>query len=179
MKYAALPAIAALLVSFGCATDVVVAPSADRTFPLKATVTETSVCSVDVKGTSYRSTGRIRGDVPDKFIGTVKNDSYHGFGCAMAVGDGNGILDAELIVVFSGNRFGQPLAVGTYQLVSEILDGTAPMRANVTFRAANIEAEKLSTFDGGRGTVTVESTPSGGRRVIVDADVFLYNRPNL
>lgn len=172
MKYASIPALAVFIVSAGCAKEPV-APAEGRTFALVATITESSQCTMSFLGKDYKSENKIRGDVPSKFIGTIPDKSYHGFGCVVDNPAGEG----DLIIVFSGNRFGQPLAVGTYQLATDILNETPPMRANVTFRSAVIDAERFSTFDGARGSVVVDSIANGGRRVRVDVDVFLYQHP--
>ncbi|MEO5579466.1 MAG: hypothetical protein ABIR58_02330, partial [Gemmatimonadaceae bacterium] len=130
-------------------------------------------CAVAVMGKNYASDGKVRGDVPAKFIGTLPTANYHGFGCIVDNTGGEG----DLIIIFSGNNFQRPLAVGTYQLVTEILNETPAMRANVTFRAPGIGGEKLATFDGARGSVVVDTTANGGRRIRADVDVFRYNPP--
>lgn len=171
MRFTGFSAFATLLLSAGCAADAV-APAANRTFPLTATVTASNGCAVTLMGKNYQSAGKVRGDVPAKFIGTIADKSHHGFGCIVDNPGGEG----DLIIIFSGNHFQQPLSVGTYQLATEILDGTPAMRANVSFRSSTIEADRLATFDGARGSVVVDSTADGGRRIRADVDVFLYNR---
>ncbi len=173
MRIAAFPALAALVFSTACiAADPVAAPPvSDRTFALTATVNESSQCTAAVMDKSYKSVGKIRGDLPSKFIGTVAERNYHGFGCVVDNTAGEG----DLIIIFSGNRFGQPLAVGTYRLVSEIIDSTPAMSANVTFKAPGIGGERLSTFDGARGSVVVDSAADGSRRIRADVDVYLYS----
>lgn len=138
---------------------------------LSATITgDANACSVNVLDKSYSSLGQIRGDVPKSFIGTVPDKTYHGFGCWVATSGGDG----DLIVLFSGNNLGKPLAVGSYTPVLEILDETPPMSAQVKFRTSEIGTDKLVTMESLPGTIIVEATPSGGRVIKVEADVVRW-----
>ena len=171
MRHRSSLSIAAVILLAACATDSTTPPG-NSTFPLTASVSETGRCTASVMGRNYESNGKIRGDLPPRFTGTLSDRSYHGLGCIVDNPAGEG----DLTIVFAGNRFGQPLAVGTYQVVTEILDGSPLLRATVAFRSSSIEAERLGTFDGGRGTVVVDSVANGGRRIRVDADVFFFAR---
>ncbi len=141
------------------------------TFRLRATVTESNDCDVSVLNKTYSSKGQIRGDVPSQFVGTIPQQSYHGFGCWVATSGGDG----DLIVLFSGNNLGKPLAAGTYPLSLEVLDNTPLGRASVTFRPSEFGGDKLRTPTDASGSVVVEVTPSGGRRITVDAEMVRWN----
>jgi len=79
-------------------------------------------------------------------------------------------------VLFSGNNFGKPLAVGTYALSREVLDDTPLGFAAVSFRTAFLGVDKLRTMDNAVGSVVVDSTASGARRIRVDAEVVRWGR---
>jgi hypothetical protein len=166
MKYSVIAGSLALLGAAGCVQKAT-EPEAPPTYHLTATITEANQCNVNVLDKSYSSIGQIRGDVPSKFIGTVADKSYHGFGCWVATTGGDG----DLIVLFSGNNLGKPLEVGTYTPSLEVLDDTPPMRAQVTFRTSEIGPDKLRTLDTLPGSIVVEATPSGGRIIKVDTQV--------
>ena len=170
MKLQLLAASVAILGSTACAEKVTV-PESQPTVRLTATVTDSNDCTVNVLNTSYQSKGQIRGDVPSRFIGTVADKSYHGFGCWVATAGGDG----DLIVLFSGNNFGKPLAVGTYTPSLEVLDDTPAMRAQIVFRPSAFGGDKLRTLDNATGNVVVEGTPSGGRIIRVNADVVRWS----
>ncbi len=138
-----------------------------------ATVTEDNKCTVSAMGKTYSSSGQIRGDAPARFVGTVADKSYHGFGCVVHA-DG---VPGDIIVLFSGNNFGKPLAPGTYPLSLEILDGTRPHVASVLFDSQDYGPFKLRTTDGSAGTVTVTETENGGRKITVDVEMIQWGDP--
>jgi hypothetical protein len=121
--------------------------------------------------TNYSSIGQIRGDVPKQFVGTIPEQSYHGFGCWVATSGGDG----DLIVLFSGNNLGKPLAVGTYALTHQVLDNTPLGMAAVTFRPSMLGGDKLRTMDNATGNVIVEATSTGGRVIRIEADVVRWS----
>ncbi len=166
-----------VVVAAGCMQETS-APGPIPTYRLTATATETNSCSVNVQNISYSSIGQIRGDVPSRFIGTVKDKSYHGFGCWVSVGGAittaNG--DGDLIILFSGNAFGKPLAVGTYKLSREILDDMPQFYANVTFRPSNLGGDTFTTNKDAQGSVVVDSTANGARRIRADVDVVRWSK---
>lgn len=174
MRYSLLGVSLALTSAIGCVNETS-APGPLETYRLTAIVTENNECTVNVLDKTYSSIGQIRGDVPTKFIGTVKDKSYHGFGCWVKTADGDG----DLVILFSRNAFEKPLDVGTYPLNLEILDETPPMIANVTFRPSSLDGDDLRTMDGARGNVVVESTATGGRRIRADVDVVRWPRSAL
>lgn len=159
----------ALLVTAACAEKTPVEPV--PTFHLNATVAGSGTCDVDALAKTYQSTGQQRGDTGEKFVGTLATETYHGVGCW--VGTTNG--DGDIIVIFSGNSLGQPLAVGTYQLSREILDDTPLMRANVTFRNSDMPGSKLVTLDNAVGTVVVDSTSTGERIIRANVEVTRWS----
>ncbi|HVF38466.1 MAG TPA: hypothetical protein VM939_01110 [Gemmatimonadaceae bacterium] len=168
--------VSALVVGTGCVNETS-APGPIPTYRLTATVTEANNCAVEAQGIRYSSIGQIRGDVPTKFIGTVKDLSYHGFGCWVSVAPNSTAQgDGDLVIIFSGNRFNKPLAVGTYKLSREILDDMPEMYANVSFRPSNLGGDKLVTNNDASGSVVVDSTASGARRIRADVDVIRWTR---
>jgi len=171
MKNPIVVPIFAALLSAGCNPEAV-APTPLETFPLTATITEANECTVTVLGKTYQSKGQVRGDVPANFVGTLKDESYHGFGCWVETQGSDG----DLVVLFAGNAYQKPLAVGTYPAAFEIVDETPPNTSQVTFRSGSFDGVKLITPDGARGNVIVETTPRGGRLIRVDVDVFRYSR---
>ncbi|MEO8194044.1 MAG: hypothetical protein ABI681_09335 [Gemmatimonadales bacterium] len=168
MRLSHLAASAAILAALGCKEAA--APGALPTFHLTAAVTESNDCTVNVMDKTYASKGQIRGDVPIKFIGTVAEKSYHGFGCWVATNGGDG----DLIVLFSGNNLGKPLDVGTYALVHDVLDDTPRMFASISFRPSELGGDKLRSIENGTGSVVVDSIASGARRITVNADVVRW-----
>ena len=170
MRYKLLAASAAMLGATGCVEKTTSAPEAPPTFHLTATITESNTCAVKVLDKEYSSIGQVRGDRPKSFVGTLPTENYHGFGCWVATSGGDG----DLVVLFSGNNVGKPLAVGTYTPSLDILDETPPMRTQVKFRTAELGTDKLITMDNLPGTVTVEATPTGGRVIKVDVDVVRW-----
>ncbi len=162
-----IPALALATIAIAACTENT-APVGDApTFHLSANITGTGDCTVNALDHDYISNNAQRGDVGPKFVGTVANDSYHGIGCWVGTQGGDG----DLIILFSGNNLGKPLAVGTYQLNREILDETPLMHANVTFRNSEMLGDKLTTLDNAAGSVVVDSTASGAR--VIHADVAL------
>ncbi|MEO5589436.1 MAG: hypothetical protein ABIS03_07605 [Gemmatimonadaceae bacterium] len=171
MKLSVLAAAAAVL-SFSACVENAAAPETPAPVRLRATVTESNSCDVSVMSKAYSSKGQIRGDVPSQFVGTVAGQSYHGFGCWVSTSGGDG----DLVVLFSGNNLGKPLAVGTYTLSREILDNTPLGKASVAFRPSDLGGDKLRTLDDASGTVVVEITPGGGRKIVIDVDVERWGR---
>ena len=168
MRYRILAVSAALL---GC-VEPTAAPEAPI-FHVSALVTPSNTCAVTAMDKSYSSSNQVRGDLPDKFVGTLADQSYHGFGCWVASNSGE---DGDLIVLFSGNHLGKPLEPGTYSLVHQVLDDTPVGKAQVTFRPSALGGSKLSTIDTSTGNVVVEETASGGRIVRVEADLVEWKR---
>jgi hypothetical protein len=170
-----LLAAAATLGILGCETSKVTEIAAP--YHLTATVTQNNTCNVSVRDLNYSSIGQVRGDTPKAFVGTIADAGYHGFGCYVAV-DGLSPAkgDGDLIVLFSGNNLGKPLDPGTYTLKREILDDTPLGYANVVFRPSDLNGDKLTTLDNAAGSVVVEATPDGGRRIRIDADVSRWGR---
>ena len=165
----AIPAI--FLLATSC-KEQSAAPIELPTEHLTATITENNHCTVNVLGKTYSSIGQVRGDTPSKFIGTVADKTYHGFGCWVQTADGDG----DLIVLFSGNNFGKPLEAGTYPLSMEILDNTPAHKASVNFRPSEFGPDRLRTRDNAQGSVTVTETPNGGRTITLDVEVVRWGR---
>lgn len=160
-----------LLAAAGCKEAA--APIEPPKFRVTATINEDNTCTVSAMGKTYTSQGRIRGDKPAQFIGTMSDLKYHGFGCEVASSGTEG----DIIVLFSGNNLGKPLEPGVYPLNLQILDETPPHIASVIFNSADYGPFKLRTRDGAPGTVTVEETPTGGRRIIVDVETVQWGEP--
>ena len=171
MRYTILALSAASLAVLGC-TENATAPD-QEIFHISATVTAANTCAVTAMDKQYSSSNMVRGDVPDKFIGTVAERSYHGFGCWVGSNSVAG-EDGDLIVLFSGNNLGKPLAPGTYPLVHEVLDNTPLGMASVTFRPSSLGGDKLRTLDGAAGNVVVESDGNGGVTIRVNADLVRW-----
>ena len=142
-------------------------------FRVTATVTDDNKCMVSAMGKTYSSSGQVRGDLPSKFVGTVADKSYHGFGCAVQTTGGDG----DIVVLFSGNNLGKPLEPGVYPISLDIFDNTPPGRASVSFNSSDYGPFKLRAKDGAPGTVTVEETLDGGRRIIVDVEMIQFGDP--
>lgn len=168
MRFSVFAGLGALVGAFAC-TDNAASPDVP-TFHVSATVTSANSCAVTAMDKSYSSLGQIRGDLPTQFIGTVAGQSYHGFGCWVATNDGDG----DLIVLFSGNNLGKPLATGTYQLVHEVLDETPLGMASVTFRPSALGGGKLRTLDGAAGSVVVTRDQAGAVTIAVEADLVRW-----
>ena len=167
MRISVLAISAAALGLIGC-VEKPTAPDVPPVIKLSATVTSANSCNVSVADTDYSSLGQIRGDLPKRFVGTVENKSYHGFGCWVATSGGDG----DLIVLFAGNNLGKPLAVGTYPLVHEIYDNTPLGVAAVTFRPSYWGGgDRYKTLDTSAGSVVVEDDGNGGLTIRVDAEV--------
>ena len=149
------------------------APIDPPKFRVTATITEDNTCTVSAMGKTYTSQGRIRGDKPAQFVGTMADLQYHGFGCEVASSGTEG----DIIVLFSGNNLGKPLEPGVYPLNLQILDETPAHIASVIFNSDDYGPFKLRTRDGAPGTVTVEQTPTGGRRIIVDVETVQWGEP--
>ena len=167
MRKPVLALSAVALVLAGC--EKTTSPDVPPTYHLTATVTASNSCSVQVLEKDFSSVGQIRGDVPRDFIGTVPEQSYHGFGCWVATNGGDG----DLIVLFSQNNLGKPLEVGTYPLVHQVLDDTPRGMASVTFRSSLFE-DKLRTMDDAAGNVIVEKDANGALVIRVDAELVRW-----
>lgn len=170
MRFTVLAGLSALVAVSGCVDKSTTTPDNPPVYHVSATVTSANSCDVSAMNTNYSSKGQIRGDVPTQFIGTVAGQSYHGFGCWVATSGGDG----DLIVLFSGNNLGKPLAPGTYPLVHEVLDNTPLGMASVTFRPSALGGDKLRTLDGAAGNVIVESDGNGGLTIRVEADLVRW-----
>jgi hypothetical protein len=173
MRYTILALSAASLGVLSC-VEPTAAPEAP-VFHLSATVTEANTCAVTAMDKQYSSSNSVRGDLPDKFIGTLADKSWHGFGCWVGSNTVAG-EDGDLIVLFSGNHLGQPLEPGTYPLVHQVLDDTPIGKASVVFRPSALGGATLRSVDTSTGSVVVEETASGGRTVRVEADLVEWKR---
>jgi hypothetical protein len=171
MRHSLLAVSIAVLAAAGC-KETPTTPLVAPTFHLSATMSDAGVCNVSALNHDYLSVNAQRGDIGANFVGTVPDKTYHGVGCWVGTNGGDG----DLIVIFSGNNLGKPLAVGTYQLKREILDETPPGFANVTFRNSEMLGDKLVSLDGAAGSVVVEATPSGGRIIRTEAELTRWNR---
>ena len=149
------------------------APIDPPRFRVTAVVTDDNKCTVSAMDKTYSSSGQIRGDQPSQFVGTVADKSYHGFGCVVLAPG----TDGDIIVLFSGNNVGKPLDPGVYPLSQEIVDNTPAGVASVRFNSSDYGPFKLRTRDGAPGSVTVEVTANGGRRIIVDVETVQFGDP--
>jgi hypothetical protein len=174
MRYTILALSAASLGLLGCVENDTTAPELQMSH-LSATVTASNTCAVSAMDKQYSSSNSVRGDIPDKFVGTVADRSYHGFGCWVGSNSVAG-EDGDLIVLFAGNNLGKPLVPGTYSLAHEIYDDTPLGKAAVTFRPSALGGSKLRTLDSSAGSVVVEETPEGGRTVRIEVDVTEWKR---
>jgi len=167
-----LTAIAALIAITGCqqTTEPFDAP----VFKVTATITEENKCTVSAMGKSYASENQIRGDAPAAFVGTEAVRKLHGFGCAVYRPDGG---NGDIVVLFSQNNFGKPLAAGTYKISAEIFDETPAGYASVRFNSSDYGPFKLTSTDNRGGTVVVEETPTGGRKITVDVNTIQWGDP--
>jgi|SRR5687768_4455636 len=161
-------AIPALLIASACVEVTTPEPAAK--VRLTASITDTNTCTVNLLGKTYSSANNVAGDLPSRFVGTVRDASYHGFGCWVGTSDGDGTI----VVLFSGNNFGKPLEVGTYKVGLEVLDDTPAHVASVSFGGSHFGGHKMRTTDDSAGTVIVEATPSGGRRITIDVEVVRW-----
>ena len=173
MRYTILALSAASLGVLSCA-EPTAAPEAP-VYHLSATVTASNTCAVTAMDKQYSSNNSVRGDIPDKFIGTLADKSWHGFGCWVGSNSVPG-EDGDLIVLFSGNHLGQPLEPGTYPLVHQVLDDTPLGKASIVFRPSALGGATLRSLDTSAGSVVVEETASGGRTVRVEADLVQWKR---
>lgn len=170
MRY--LSALAVLAVVAGCVEPT--AAPAPQTFHLSATLSGANGCTVNAPDNVYYSTGLFFGDQPKKFVSTF-DKNYHGFGCWVAV-DGHSEAQgaANLYVVFSGNTFGKPLAVGTYGVRFEVLDDTPAQMATIRFQSLNLGNDELRPLDNAAGSIVVDSASDGTRSVHIDLQVIRY-----
>ena len=164
---------AALFAASGCQETA--APVDAPVFRVTATILETNECVVSALGKTYESQGQVRGDTPSQFIGTEKTLKYHGFGCAVFRQTRD--ADGDIIVLFSQNNFGKPLEPGTYKIVSEIVDETPAGYASVRFNSSDFPDWKLNSMDNLAGSVKVEATPAGGRKITVDVEMIQWGEP--
>ena len=148
------------------------APDAPK-FRVTAVITDDNKCTVSAMDKTYSSSGQIRGDQPSQFIGTVADKSYHGFGCVVLTPG----ADGDIRVIFSGNNVGKPLRPGVYPLAQDIFDNTPLGMASVIFNSSDYGPFKLRTLNGSPGSVTVEETAGGGRRIIVDVETVQFGEP--
>ncbi len=167
-----LTAIAALLAVSGCKETT--EPFQPPVFNVTATITDENKCAVSAMGKEYVSENQIRGDAPAEFIGSERELNYHGFGCAVYRPDGG---NGDIIVLFARNNFGKPLKPGTYKIVAEVLDETPEGFAAVRFNSSDYGPFKLNTMDNLGGTVVVEVTPAGGRKITVDVNTIQWGEP--
>jgi hypothetical protein len=167
-----LTAIAAILAVSGCKQTN--EPFQPPVFKVTATITEENKCAVSAMGKSYESVNQIRGDAPAEFIGSEPTLPYHGFGCAVYRTDGG---NGDIIVLFAKNNFGKALKPGTYQIVSEIVNETPVGYAAVRFNSSDYGPFKLNTMDNLGGTVIVEETATGGRKITVDVNTIQWGEP--
>lgn len=164
--------LAAALLAF-VACEQTSAPFEPPVFRVTATVTDDNKCTVSAMEKTYTSSGQVRGDKPSQFVGSMPNVNYHGFGCVVHA-DG---VPGDIIVQFSRNNFGKPLEPGTYPLSLEILDETSPRVASVRFDSEDYGPFKLRTSNKSAGTVKVEETETGGRRITVDVEMIQWGDP--
>ncbi len=162
---------AALLALVAC--EQTSAPFEPPVFRVTATVTDDNKCTVSAMGKTYTSSGQIRGDKPSQFVGSMPNVNYHGFGCVVHA-DG---LPGDIIVQFSRNNFGKPLEPGTYPISLDIVDESRPQTASVRFDSQDYGPYKLRTSDKSAGSVIVEETATGGRRITVDVEMIQWGDP--
>ena len=162
-----------VLVAAACAKEPT-APA--NTFHISATLSGANGCTVSAPDTVYRSAGLFSGDQPKKFVSTFDN-YYHGFWCWVSV-DG-GVSEkagaGNIYVVFSGNTFGKPLAVGNYGVRFDILDTTPPMMASIRFQALNLNGDEYRPVDNAPGSIVVDSASDGTRTVHINLDVVRYS----
>ncbi|HEY8166824.1 MAG TPA: hypothetical protein VIF83_14830 [Gemmatimonadaceae bacterium] len=150
----------------GCkATDTTIAPLPEG-IPMTFSVTDKGVCTVQIENHTYTSVGQVRYDSPPAFIGTIQNMGYHGFSCWVGTPGGDG----EIKVVFAGDNYGKPLAVGKYIPRLEFRYDE-PGFAWVTFRSAMLGTRLLQTYDA-QGSVDVTATSDGGRVITGDLRVL-------
>jgi len=150
----------------GCKQTETVAPPLPEGIPLTFTVTADDVCTVQVEGRTFTSVGQVRVDTPPAFIGTLQNVGYHGFSCWVGTDSGDG----ELKVVFAGDNYQKPLAVGKYIPRLEFRYDE-PGYVMVTFRSSMFSGPKFQTYDA-QGGVDVTETAGGGRTVNGDVRVL-------
>ncbi len=169
-------AVSLLAVVAACKPDST-APAAVPTLRVVANVSGSNTCSVNTLDASYGSIGQIRGDVPAKFVGTLADKGYHGFTCWVSTDGGvtangdNGFIN----VIFAGNTYGKPLAVGTYGLRLEILDDSPPMTATIRFHPASLGNDELRPLDNAVGSIVVDSTASGVRNIHIDLQAVRWH----
>ena len=166
MRSYLVPALA--LAAFACKTTTT-APEAAPTFHVVANVTGVNTCAVNTLDLTFGSIGQITGDVPAKFVGTL-DKNYHGLSCWVSVDGGVTTKggDGFLNIIFSGNNYGKPLAVGTYGLRLEIFDDTPAMMATIRFHPSTLGGDELRPLDNAQGVITVDSTATGSRNIHVD-----------
>jgi len=173
MRLPLLALSGALFAVIGCQETA--APVDPPVFRVQATILDTNKCVVSAAGKTYESDNQVRGDVPSQFIGTEKSYPFHGFGCAVFRPTRD--ADGDIIVLFSKNNFGKPLNPGTYKIVSEITSETPAGFASVRFNSSDFPDYVLNSMDYLAGSVTVEETATGGRKVTVDVEMIQWGEP--
>lgn len=171
------PALALILAAAGCKVTDSATPPQPTMYHITAELSGSNTCSVTAPDNVYTSTNNFNlGDKPKKFVSTY-NANYHGFSCWVSVDGGKSeALGAGFFnVIFSGNTYGQPLAVGTYKLKFEILDETPPMSASIRFKTLNLNGDEYRPLDTSEGTIVVDSTADGTRNVHVNIQAFRWS----
>ncbi len=165
-----------LCAAVACQTDNTVSEPL-QTYHVVANVTGSNTCSVNALETQYGSVGKIQGDLPSRFVGTLANKGYHGTSCWVSIDGGNTATgDYGFInVIFSQNTFGKPLEVGKYSLRLEILDDTPPMTATIRFHPVSLNNDELRPLDNAVGSIVVDSTASGARNIHVDLQAVRWH----
>ncbi len=169
--------LALAVAASACKVDSTSTAEPPVTFRVTATISGNNTCAVNTLQKSLSSIGQIAGDKPTKFIGTL-DKNYHGLTCWVSADGGVSTTggDGFFNVVFSGNTFGKPLAVGTYGLRFEILDNSPEMMATIRFGSSILGGDELRPLDNAQGSVVVDSTANGTRTIRVDLQAIRYHR---
>ena len=170
-----LPALAVVLAASGCKMQPTAVAQPD-TYRIKATITGSNTCSVTAPDNVYSSVNNITGDQPRKFVSTY-DKNYHGFSCWVSVDAGvSEKLGAGFFnVVFSGNTFGKPLAVGSYGIRFEVLDETQPMIATIRFKTLLLNGDEYRPLNNAVGSIVVDSAADGTRNIRVDLQAIRFS----
>ncbi len=169
------PSLVVLLAVSGCKVESTT-PLAPATYHIQATITGTNTCSVTAPDNVYTSVNNITGDQPKKFVSTY-DKNYHGSSCWVSVDGGvSEKLGAGFFnVIFSGNTFGKPLAVGSYGIKFELLDETPSMMATIRFKTLLLNGDEYRPLDNAAGSIVVDSTADGTRTIHVDLQAFRFS----
>jgi hypothetical protein len=169
-------ALTLLVAASACKIESTTQPVDVPLYHVVATVTGSNTCAVSAMDKTYGSIGQVAGDVPSKFIGTL-DKNYHGLSCWVSVDGGNTKNggDAFINIIFSGNNFGKPLAVGTYKLTWLVLDETPPMTATIRFHPSDLDGDELRPLDNAVGSIVVDSAANGARTIHVDLQAIRYS----